>query len=96
MESVLFLLTSCIHGRGHAADDLPRAVHLYPGVRDPDSVDLDFGAGAVCPRRLDSIIIHRDIAGYLNRRLLDRVRLEVDPFGMFASLKRRQRHLLRA
>ena len=96
MGSVLFLLTSGIHGRGHATDDLPRAVLPNPRVRNPDSVGLHFGACAVCPRRLNSIIIHREIAGYLNRELLDRVRPKVDPFVMFASLKRRQRHLLRA
>ena len=60
-------------------------MHLYPRVRDPDSVGFDFGACAVRPRCLDSIIIHRDIAGYLNRELLDRVRLEVDPFGSVRS-----------
>ena len=79
------LLATCIHWRGHAADDLPRAVPSNPGVRDPYSVGLDFGACAVRPRCVNSIIIHRDIARYLNRELLDGVRLELDPFGRVRS-----------
>ena len=50
-------------------------------MRDPQSVRPDFGACAVRPRCVNSIIIHRDIARYLNRELLDRVGLELDPFG---------------
>ena len=79
------LLTSCIHGRGHATDDLPRAVRSSPRVRDPQSVGPDFGACAVRPRCVNSIIIHRDIAGYLNRELLDRVGLKGDSFGRVRS-----------
>ena len=56
-----------------------------PCVRDPHSVGLDFGACAVRPRCLNPIIIHRDIAGYLNGKLLDRVRLELDSFGRVRS-----------
>ena len=54
-------------------------------MRDPHSVGSDFGACAVRPRCLNSIIGHRDIAGYLNGELLDRVRLELDPFGRVRS-----------
>ena len=75
------LLAICIHGRGHATDDLPSAVRSSPRVRNPESVRPDFAASAVRPRRINSIVIHRDIARYLNRELLDRVRLELDPFG---------------
>ena len=79
------LLALWIHGRGHAADDLPHAVRPNPCVRDPHSVGLDFGACAVRPRCVNSIIIHRDIARYLNRELLDRVGLELDPLGRVRS-----------
>ena len=78
-------MTGCIHGRGHATDDLPRALRPSPRVRDPHSVGSDFGACAVRPRCLNSIIIQGDIAGYLNGKLLDRVRLELDPFGRVRS-----------
>ena len=40
-------------------------------MRDPQSVGLDFGACAVRPCEINSIIIRRDVAGYLNRELLD-------------------------
>src|SRR4030095_234624 len=43
------------------------------------------GACAVRPRCIDSIVIDRDIAGYLNGKLLDRVRLELDSFGRVRS-----------
>ena len=54
-------------------------------MRDPQSVGLDFGACAIRPRCLNSIIIHRDSAGYLNGKLLDRIRLELDSFGRVRS-----------
>ena len=79
------LLTICIHGRGHAADDLPRAVRSNPRVRDPQSVGPDFGACAIRPRCINSIIIGRDVAGYLNRELLDRVRAEGNAFRRVRS-----------
>ena len=79
------LLAICIHGRGHATDDLPSAVRSSPRVRNPESVRPDFAASAVRPRRINSIVIHRDIARYLNRELLDRERLEFDPFGRVRS-----------
>jgi len=83
MSSVL--LTSCVHGRGHATDDLPRAVRSRPRVRNPESVGPDFGAGAIRPRCLNSIIVHRDIAGYLNGQLLDRVRVKGNAFRRVRS-----------
>ena len=52
-----------------------------PRVRDPYAVAPDFGACAIRPRCLNSIIIHRDIAGYLNGKLLDRVGLKRNSFG---------------
>ena len=79
------LLAICIHGRGHATDDLPRAVRSSPRVRDPYSVGLDFGACAVRPRCVNSIVIRRDIARYLNRELLDRVGLKGNSFGRVRS-----------
>jgi len=54
-------------------------------VRNPESVGPDFGAGAVRPRCLNSIIVHRDIAGYLNGELLDRVRVEGNAFRCVRS-----------
>ena len=80
-EQVLLLLAICIHGRGHASDDLPRPVRSSPRVRNPQSVRPNFGACAVRPRCVNSIVIGRDVARYLNRELLDRGRLELDPFG---------------
>ena len=79
------LLVICIYRRGHATDNLPRVVRSNPRVDDPHSVGFDFGACAVRPRCLNSIIIHCDIAGYVNGELLDRVRLELDPFGRVRS-----------
>ena len=51
-----------------------------PRVRDPQSVGLDFGACAVRPCEINSIIIRRDVAGYLNRELLDRIGMKADSF----------------
>jgi len=79
------LLTICIHGRGHAANDLPRAVRSNPRVRDPHSVGPDFGACAIRPRCINSIVIGRDVAGYLNREVLDRVRAEGNAFRRVRS-----------
>jgi hypothetical protein len=62
-------------------------VRSKPRVRGPHSIGPDFGAGAVRPRCLDSIIIHRDIAGYLNGELLDRVRVEGNAFDVFAVIQ---------
>ena len=42
-----------------------------PRVRDPHSIGPDFGACTVRPCEINSIIIRRDVAGYLNRELLD-------------------------
>ena len=75
------LLAICIYRRGHATDDLPCAARSNPRVRDPHSVGLNFSAGAVRPRYVNSIIIHRDITRHLNGKLLDRVRLEPNSFG---------------
>ena len=52
-----------------------------PRVRDPHSVGPNFGACAVRPRCVNSIVIGRDVASYLNRELLDRVGLKGDSFG---------------
>ena len=54
-------------------------------MRDPQSVGLDFGACAVSPRCVNSIEIHRDIAGYLNRELLNRVGLKGNVLGRVRS-----------
>ena len=54
-------------------------------MRDPHSVGPDFGACAIRPRCLNSIIVRRDIADYLNGKLLDRVRLKLYPFGRVRS-----------
>ena len=56
-----------------------------PGVGDSQSVGPTFGACAVRPRCINSIVIDRDIAGYLNGKLLDRVRRELDSFGRVRS-----------
>ena len=51
-----------------------------PRVRDPQSVSLDFGAYAIRPREINSIVIDRDVTGYLNRELLDRIGMKTDSF----------------
>ena len=43
-NGILFLLASCIRGRGHATNDLPRVVRSSPRVRNPQSVGPDSGA----------------------------------------------------
>ena len=78
---VRLLLACCVHGRGHAADDLPRAARSSPHVRDPQSVGPNLRACSVRPRCSDSIIVGRDVTSNLNRELLDRVGLKGDAFG---------------
>ena len=56
-----------------------------PGVRNPKSVGPNFSACAGRPRRIDSIVIGRDVARYLNGELLDRGGLELYPFGRVRS-----------
>ena len=75
------LLARRIDGRGHAADDLPRALRSNPGVRDPQFVASNLSAIAIRPRCIDSIVISCDVARNLNRELLDRVGLEGNSFG---------------
>src|SRR5215471_21303395 len=72
------LFTIRIYRRGHAADDLPRAVRANPCVSDSQSVGPDLGAFAIGPGCIDPIVVDRDISGYLNGELLNRVRLELD------------------
>jgi len=79
------LLTVCIHRRGHAANDLPRSVGPNPRVRDPKFVGPDFSPCAVRPRCINSIVINRNVARYLNRQLLDRVGLKGDSLGRICS-----------
>ena len=54
-------------------------------VRNPEFVRPNFGACAVGPGCVNSIIIHRDVARYLNRELLDRVGLKGNSFGRVRS-----------
>jgi len=54
-------------------------------VRNPESVGPDFDVLAVRPRCLNSIIVHRDIAGYLNGKLLDRGGLKGNAFRRVRS-----------
>ena len=49
-------------------------------MRDPQSVGLDFGAYAIRPREINSIVIDRDVTGYLNRELVDRIGIKADSF----------------
>jgi len=79
------LLTLVIHGRGHAAQNLPCAMSADPCVRDSQCVGLDFDAFAIGPCCFDSVVVNRDVACDLNRELLDRVRLEFDAFGRVGS-----------
>ncbi len=72
-------------GRGHAADDLPRAARANPCVGDPQSVSSNFDACAVGPRCINSIVVDRDIAYYLNCELLDRVGVKGNAFGRVRS-----------
>ena len=51
-----------------------------PRVGDLHSVGFNFGACAVRPCEINSIIIGRDVAGYLNRELLDRIGMKADSF----------------
>src|SRR4029077_5721335 len=69
---VAWLLAICVYGRGHAAENLPRAVSPDPCVRDPHCVCSQYLAGvAAGPVRFDSIMIDRDVAGYANGQLLN-------------------------
>ena len=56
-----------------------------PRVRDSKFVGPVFGARAVRPRCINSIVINRNVARYLNRQLLDRVGLKGDSFGRVRS-----------
>ena len=51
-----------------------------PRVHDPHSIGPDFGACTVRPCEINSIIIGRDVAGSLNRELLDRIGMKADSF----------------
>ena len=51
-----------VHGRGHAADDLPCAARANPCVRDSQPVSPDLGTFAVGPPGIDSIVLDRDVA----------------------------------
>jgi hypothetical protein len=55
-----------------------RPVGPNPRVRDSKFVGSDFGACAVRPRCINSIVIDRDVALDLNRELLNRVGLKLD------------------
>ena len=79
------LLAICSHWRGPATDDFTRAVRPNPRVRDPYFVGPNFGACAVRPRCINSIVIGRDVASYLNRELLDPVGLKGNSFGRVRS-----------
>ena len=69
---VEWLLAIGVYGRGHAAENLPRAVTPDPGVRDPHCVCSHYLAGVASgPVRFDSIMIDRDVAGYANGQLLN-------------------------
>ena len=75
------LLALSIHGRGHTADDLPRAMRSKPGVGNSKNYCVRFGWAGASPHHLDPEVVDRDVAGDLNGQLLDRVRLQLDPFG---------------
>ena len=80
-----WLFTLRVYRRGHATDDLPCAARANPCVRDPQSVGPDLATFAIGPRSIDSIVIDRDIAGYLNCELLDRVGVKGNVFGRVRS-----------
>ena len=75
------LLTIGVHGSGHAAENLPRAVSTNPRVRDPQRVGSHFGCFVRGPVRLDPIMVDRDVAGHANGELLDRVGLQLQSLG---------------
>ena len=60
-------------------------MRAHPCVRDPKCVRLCVCTFAIGPCRFDSIMIDRDVAGHLNDKLLDGVRLELDAFGRVGS-----------
>ncbi len=74
------LLAFGIHGSGHAADDLPLAVRTNPRVRDSKCVGPYFGSFVIGPGGLDTIMVDRNVAGYMNGKLLDRVGLQLHAF----------------
>ena len=73
------LLALGIHGCGHAADDLPCTVSANPGVGGAKNFCVRFGWAG--PYHLYPVMHDRDIADDLNGQLLDRERLQLDPFG---------------
>ena len=79
------LLTIRVHWRGHATDDLPRAVRSNPCVCYPQFIGPNFGACGVRPGCINSIVIDCDIVRYLNRKLLDRVGMKGNALGDIRS-----------
>src|SRR5437763_984962 len=63
----------------------PDGCRANGSVRDPQSVGPDLATFAIGPRSIDSIVIDRDIAGYLNCELLDRVGVKGNVFGRVRS-----------
>jgi len=78
-QQKLFVLG--IHGRGHAADDLPCAVSANPGVGGAKNFCVRFGRAGASPHYLYPVMNDRNISDDLNGQLLDRERLQLDPFG---------------
>ncbi len=60
---------------------------MKPCVRDPELIGSNF-VSVVRPGRIDSVVIGRDVASYLNRELFDGVRLKLDAFNFnFSNYK---------
>ncbi len=55
-----------------------------PRVRDSKCVGPYFGAFVVGPFSLDTIMVDRDVAGYMNGEVLDRVGLQLHAFRCVA------------
>ena len=75
------LLAGGVYWGRHTSDDLPRAVSPDPGMCDPHCIRSRHFAGVILgPVQFYSIMIDRDVAGHLNRQLLDGVRLQGQAF----------------
>ena len=63
---------------------MPLAVRTNPRVRDTEGVGPYFGSFVIGPVSLDTIMVDRDVAGYMNGELLDRVGLQLHAFRCVA------------
>jgi hypothetical protein len=60
-------------------------VRAKPRVRNPQGVGPDFGTFAIRPCCFDSVVVKRDVDGYLNCKL--EYDLSLMPFDVFAVIQ---------